>query len=99
MRVWVNGKTWDLSFVGRIGSSRGSTTLGLCEHVGGKHRRIRVLRRLQGQERLRILLHELLHAALWDLSEETVDTVSKDLAEILYQKLGYRSPEDPSDPV
>lgn len=34
-------------------------------------------------------LHELLHACFWDLSEETVLEVGKDLSEVLWA-LGYR---------
>jgi hypothetical protein len=37
------------------------------------------------------VIHELLHAAHWDLDELAVEETAEDLARVLW-KLGYRSP-------
>jgi hypothetical protein len=39
---------------------------------------------------LEIMLHEALHGAFWDLSEEVVGEVAKDFAKIAVKTLGYR---------
>lgn len=38
---------------------------------------------------LEILIHEILHAANWDLDEHAIQETAEDLANILW-KLGYR---------
>jgi hypothetical protein len=48
--------------------------------------------RLTGQKRLDTEIHEFLHCAYPDLSEEAVDITASDLARILYG-LGYRRNE------
>lgn len=50
---------------------------------------LRVLRSLQGQRELEVLLHEALHAALWDLDEEVVTETAEDLSRLLWGE-GYR---------
>lgn len=45
--------------------------------------------KLKGQDELRVIIHELLHAADWYKDEEWVHQVSVDVARILTQ-LGYK---------
>lgn len=45
--------------------------------------------RLKGKKKMEVILHELLHEFLPDLSEETVELVGGLLAEALHQQ-GYR---------
>lgn len=40
------------------------------------------------QRELEILIHEALHACLWDLAEESVEETARDIAALL-EKLGY----------
>ena len=40
-------------------------------------------------EELEILIHEMLHACFWDLDEEVVSEVGRDLSKALW-KMGYR---------
>jgi len=85
MNVTVRGKRWKLVFE-RIRD--GLNSWGFCDAptTPGKH--IRIDSRLSGQHRLEILLHEILHAAHWDASEELVQEFAEDAARIL-TKLGY----------
>jgi len=46
---------------------------------------------LGGRKELEIVVHELLHAAHWDLAEEAVDETARDLAAALW-RMGYRRP-------
>ena len=62
---------------------------GICDGPMVKDREIRVDRKLTGQHRLEILLHELGHMRDWRASEEYVRDNAKDEAAILWQ-LGLR---------
>lgn len=81
------GKRWRLIEVDhspRVG--------GDCEapHIKGKV--IRISRRVHGPQRLTYLLHEALHACLWDLDEEAVTETANDVARLLW-RVGYREGE------
>lgn len=82
MRVKVLGKTWTLQFV-PLADCR-----GLCEGPHDKGKRIKIDSRLEGEERLEVVIHELIHAAGWHLDEQFVATFSVDLARVL-TRLGY----------
>ena len=83
MTVTVRGRRWRLEFA-RLKNMR-----GVCDSPDMQDRRIRIAKRLEGEEQLDVTLHELLHAALWDLDEEAVDETATDLARVLW-KLGWR---------
>lgn len=84
MIVHVGGKRWELTRPSRL------ATRGDCDgpHIPGKQIRIRA--GLTGEDELEVILHELLHAADWNASEEWVHNTALDLARILYRRLGYR---------
>ena len=48
---------------------------------------------MHGEERLEVLIHEMLHAAYWDLDESAIEGAAADVARVLW-RLGYRSPAD-----
>lgn len=50
---------------------------------------IAIHRRLRGKRRVEIIVHELLHALFWHLSEGVVEEAARDIAEVLW-KFGYR---------
>ena len=84
MRVRILGKLWNLRFVRSTADYRGE-----CDPCEQKSKEIRILSSLAGEEKLEVLIHEMLHAADWHRSEEWVETVSKDIARTL-TKLGYK---------
>lgn len=63
-------------------------TRGLCDAPSTKGKTIKIAKHLEGEERLEVLIHEMLHAGLWDLAEEAVAELAKDLAREL-TRLGY----------
>jgi hypothetical protein len=64
---------------------------GMCDHPGATGKEIRIAKGLRGGELLlEVLIHEILHASAWDLSEESVDQFGRDCARILW-RLGYRA--------
>lgn len=83
MKVRIRGKQWTIKRV-RLQSAR-----GLCDHPEEPRRAIKVSSELQGEEELEVLIHEMLHAGLWDLDESVVETLGEDLAAALW-RMGYR---------
>lgn len=59
-------------------------TDGCCDSPGKTNKKITISRRIRGENLLRVVIHELLHAADWDRSEDSVDMISSDIARILY---------------
>lgn len=62
---------------------------GYCDPPSQPGKKIVVRQSLRGVERLETLLHEFLHASVWDFDEEAVERIACDMARSLW-KLGYR---------
>lgn len=87
MYIKILGKKWQLNFVK---FNLGKDTGGDCDHPDTKGKQIRICDNLPEEDKLRLILHECLHAANYELySEEYVDKISTDLARIL-TRLGYK---------
>lgn len=89
MRVQVRGKRYKLAFR----AIRSQKYLGRCDSPQEPAKQIVIDQSLRGELLLDTLVHELLHAACWDLAEETVEATASDIASVLW-KLGYRGPKD-----
>jgi hypothetical protein len=68
---------------------------GTCDHPKTVGKTIQILdnKKISSKRKLEVCIHEVLHAALWDLSEEAVDETSKSIADILW-RLSYRQMEE-----
>lgn len=66
---------------------------GDCSNPQESHRIIRYYLGLRGEERLDILIHEMLHACFWDVREEGVSEASTDIARTMW-KIGFRNGSD-----
>lgn len=77
----------------RVRTARLVKNWGECDHPATPGKEIRISNELAGFDLLETLIHEAVHGALWDLSEEAVDEASHSIA-ILLWRLGYRSPSD-----
>jgi hypothetical protein len=84
VRVKILGKHWNLRFAPNLANQ------GDCDPPTARGKEIRVASRLRGEERLEVLLHELVHAGIWNLDEQFVDQFAHDAARVLW-RLGYRS--------
>ena len=84
MRIRILGKFWQLRFVSALGGDK----RGDCDAPTVKGKEIRILSTLKGEERLEILLHEMLHAADWNQDEEWVNDTARDMAKAV-TKLGF----------
>lgn len=89
MRVQIRGRRYKLAFR----SLSRSKWLGRCDSPCEPNKQIVVDQNLSGELLLDTLVHELLHAACWDLAEETVEEAASDIASVLW-RLGYRGPKD-----
>lgn len=90
MLVRVRKKLWRLLF-SRIPAS--AECYGDCDAPNVPGKTIRIDSRLQGEKRLEVIIHEVVHCGHWDLAEEAVEEFSRDLARIL-TRLGYHEKGD-----
>lgn len=98
-RVRLMGRWWALRFNRRLRSNRGR-----C-NPPGQRQWITIDADLVGLERLEVLIHEMTHAASWDVvdkagltkreEEQFVERWGRDLARALWQ-LGYRCQNEPA---
>ena len=84
------GKRWRLV---SVPSRRLDHDRGECENPTSSGKTIRINRELSGEGMLDTLIHEALHACLWDLDDEAVEPTAKDMARMLW-RLGYRPKEE-----
>ena len=90
MRVTIRKKRWELVFR----NLRNQKRRGYCEAPHEKGKEIVVDSRLRGQERIEVILHELIHSAHYSLlDEEFVETTARDISRVLFQ-LGYRAHDE-----
>jgi hypothetical protein len=87
MQVRMFGKRWRLRFVPNLGANRGD-----CDGPAQARKEIRVASGLRGEERLEVLIHEMVHAAGWHIDESFVERFAQDAARVLW-RLGYRTDE------
>ena len=95
-RLKMGNLVWNYLVVPRseIAAYAGSTYErldGLTESPDTKNRRMFVADDLRGVNWLDTHIHEMLHARLWDLSEECVTDLARDIAHNLH-RLGVRAP-------
>ena len=81
MRHKIRGKMWNVRRVPNLGNARGS-----CDPPTKPNKEIKILSSLRGQEFLEVLLHEILHAALWDLDEQAVSETAEDAARAIWRE-------------
>ena len=65
---------------------------GECDSPDTPGKEIRIVRSLRGERRLAVILHEALHAGLWDTDEDAVNELADDAARLL-TRMGYRRVE------
>lgn len=88
MHITILRKRYELRFVPFLGRR----VMGNCEDPREPGRVIRVKQGLSEKETLEVIIHEILHAADWDKSEEWVEAVAHDITRTLW-RLGYRKLE------
>jgi len=84
MRIKVLGKLWQLRFAPNM-ANRGD-----CDQPDQRGKEIRISSSLRGEQRLEVLIHEMVHAAGWHIDETFVERFAKDAARALW-RLGYRN--------
>lgn len=84
MQVIIRGKKWAMRWVNRLAGGN----LGDCSPPDEPGRVIRIARGQSPESELDTIIHEILHAAHWDLDESAVKETAEDIARILCN-LGY----------
>lgn len=69
---------------------------GTCDAPTSANKTLAYYTGLRGPKLLESLIHEGLHACIWDLSEEAVEESAKDLARLLW-RLGFRRTKKTED--
>lgn len=87
MKLKMRGKVWTLE------RKRLKELDGQCDPPNLPNKRIFIHAGLRGEKELDAIIHELTHAAHWDLDEPAVDEFSTDLARILW-RMGYRKQDE-----
>jgi len=84
MHISILGKRWDLRFSKTPADRRGD-----CDAPTTPHKQIRISDKLEGEEELEVIIHELRHAASWHVDEDYITREARDIARVLW-RLGYR---------
>lgn len=83
MRHKIRGKIWQLDYVRRLPQgARGS-----CDAPTRAGKKIKIKQSIKGLLKLDTLIHEGLHAGLWDLDEEAVNELASDLARMIWKEM------------
>ena len=83
MRHKIRGKIWSLEYVRRLPmGARGS-----CDAPTKHAKKIKIKQSLKGILKLDTIIHECLHAGLWDLDEEAVEELAADLARVIWKEM------------
>jgi hypothetical protein len=83
--VSLRGKRYKIQKTGKISSN----LWAYCTDPKFTNRLIKIHKILENYEELETLIHEMLHACFWDLDEEVISEVGRDLSKALW-KMGYR---------
>jgi len=67
---------------------------GRCDAPDQPDKCIHIRKGLRGKQELDTLIHEMLHAALWDLDETAINDTAHDIALALW-RIGYRKNSHP----
>lgn len=93
MKIKIMGKVWNLRFAVNMAREKGQA-LGDCDAPDTVNKEIRIASHLKGEEKLDVILHEILHCAAWHVFDEGfVNQAATDMARALW-RLGYRCQGD-----
>lgn len=83
----IRGKRYKLRYASNLSG------LGECTSPSEPNRVIKIKKGLDTITRFEIILHEIIHAACWDLAEETVSELAEDATKILFKEFEVKDKE------
>ena len=86
MIVTIRGKRWTVK------RRKIKDCIGLCDAPSTVNKAISVDPKIRDEVELEVFIHEMIHAAHWDLAEDAVAETAADIARALW-RLGYRKGE------
>ena len=89
----LNGNRYELVYVDTIPGDELGLLCGLCDPPDTKQKKIYIKRDIDLPMLVDTCIHEALHACLWCLAEDTVETVATDIARLLIKELGMTQEE------
>jgi hypothetical protein len=91
-RICLRGRRYRILLATKLGSDNAPLD-GDCSNPIYPDRIIRYYVGLRGENRLNVLIHEMLHACFWDVREEGIEEASTDASRVLW-RVGYRNDDD-----
>ena len=98
MFVVIREQRIRVEFVDGLIDHEGNECYGLCDPPDKRDRTVRISKATPPAMLLEVILHELLHAAFWDLSEVAVDTAAEDISRAL-MAMGVYIDSTPTNPT
>ena len=86
--VMMLNKRCKIKFLPKVLDADGEVVHGTCDAPGVKNRSICIDKKLTGEKRVEIILHECLHFCDWWRDEMFVEVVAHDLTRILTRLYG-----------
>jgi len=90
MNHTINGKRYELIYTDSIPGDELGLLCGLCDAPDGKDKKIYIKAGMPLRMHIATLIHEVMHASLWCLSEEAVERIEEDLTSVLMKELGIK---------
>jgi hypothetical protein len=89
MQITIRGKRFSLRWVTRLTDGKGNQLAGDCDAPHTPSKTIRIVKGQTEHAEFDVLIHEMLHAGLWDIKEDAVEQLATDIARTLW-RLGWR---------
>ncbi len=92
-RITLRKRSYRVILASKLGPEE-SPIYGDCSSPNSPNRTIRYFSGLKGERRLDVLIHEMLHACFWDVSEEGIEQSASDIARALWRFGWHMSDEE-----
>jgi hypothetical protein len=90
MKHTINGRRYEIVYTDDIPGDDFGLLCGLCDSPDTKHKRIYIKDGLSLPMLIDTIIHEVTHAAVWELSEDFVDAFATQLSSILIKELDIK---------
>jgi hypothetical protein len=91
-RITLRKRSYRVVLASKLGPEE-NPIFGDCSDPNNPNRTIRYYCGLKGERRLDVLIHEMLHACFWDVSEEGIEQSASDVARSLW-RLGWHMDDE-----
>jgi len=90
MKHTINGRRYEVKYTDSIPDDECGLLAGLCDPPQATGKTIHIRNGLPLDLLIDTLIHEAMHGALWELSEDFVEVFATDLSQLLIKELGMK---------